>query len=386
MNPTSRRETLAGGTRAVPGPGGGERPMGCVRPLVPEDIPRIAELYRSVFGPRNGVAPAQVASYLHEILFQNPWRDPELPSLTYEDGQGRIIGCLGVMPRRMSIAGVPIQAAISHSFMVEPTCRASLAGVELGKAFLAGRQDLSMAEGGDVSRRMMEGFGGSTALLFSLRWTRPLRPTRYVLSFLKRRRLPGSVAAALVPICYAADALGTFIRGGPLRLPAPRLAAEELQDGTLLGALGAVTWRRSLRPEYDAESLRWLLDLLGRKRSRGALQKVALRNASREIVGWYLYYLNPGGISEVVQIAARDGLFGTILDHLLYHAWHRGSVAVSGQLDPLEIQAFWERSCVFHHDGASWVLVHARRREVLEAIHRGDAFLTRLEGEWWIGL
>ena len=86
------------------------------------------------------------------------------------------------------------------------------------------------------------------------------------------------------------------------------------------------------------------------------------------------------------QIAAKDGLFGTILDHLLYHAWHRGSVAVSGQLDPLEIQAFWERSCVFHHDGASWVLVHARRREVLEAIHRGDAFLTRLEGEWWIGL
>ena len=106
---------------------------------------------------------------------------------------------------------------------------------------------------------------------------------------------------------------------------------------------------------------------------------------SREIVGWYLYYLNPGGISEVVQIAARDGCFGATLDHLLYHAWQRGAVAVSGQLDPSEIQAFWGRSCVFHHDGASWVLVHARRPDVLEAIHRGDAFMTRLEGEWWIG-
>src|SRR5713101_5350449 len=140
--------------------------MGSVRPLEVQDIPRIAELYHAVFGARNGFAPSQIASYLEEILCRNPWRDPALPSLVYEEGAGRIIGCLGVMPRPMSIGGVRIQAAISHTFMVEPARRASLAGVELGKAFLAGRQDLSMAEGGDVSRRMMEGFGGSTALLF----------------------------------------------------------------------------------------------------------------------------------------------------------------------------------------------------------------------------
>jgi hypothetical protein len=27
--------------------------------------------------------------------------------------------------------------------------------------------------------------------------------------------------------------------------------------------------------------------------------------------------------------------------------------------------------------------VQSKKPEVLSAIHRGDAFLTRLEGEWW---
>src|SRR6266571_2231508 len=291
------RMTLAGGTRVVPGPGGGERPLGSVRPLVPEDVPRIAELYRSVFGPRDGFATAQVASYLHEILCQNPWRDPDLPSLTYEDGQGRIIGCLGVMPRRMSIAGVPIQAAISHSFMVEPTCRASLAGVELGKAFLAGRQDLSMAEGGNLSRRMMEGFGGSTSLLFSLRWTRPLRPSRYLLSFLSRRGLAAPVSWAITPLCAAADALAPVILGAPALLARPRLTGEDLGTDDLLECLSRVTAERSLRPEYDRESLNWLLNLLARKRDRGLFQRVAVRDAAGDVLGWYLFYLNRGGIS-----------------------------------------------------------------------------------------
>jgi hypothetical protein len=30
------------------------------------------------------------------------------------------------------------------------------------------------------------------------------------------------------------------------------------------------------------------------------------------------------------------------------------------------------------------MLVHARHQEIVNAIHRGDAFLSRSEGEWWI--
>ena len=41
----------------------------------------------------------------------------------------------------------------------------------------------------------------------------------------------------------------------------------------------------------------------------------------------------------------------------------------------------WERRCLFHHRGY-WMLVHAHSPELLAAIACGNAFLTRLEGEW----
>jgi len=55
-----------------------------------------------------------------------------------------------------------------------------------------------------------------------------------------------------------------------------------------------------------------------------------------------------------------------------------------GQVDPAFFHALSKKDCLFHHDGGSWMLVHSRHPELLHAIHRGDAFLTRLEGEWWI--
>jgi hypothetical protein len=359
---------------------------GRVRPLAEEDIPRIADLYATIFGARDGAWPGGVPDYLRAIFCGNPWRDPDLPSLVAEDGGGRIIGCLGVMPRRMTFEGRAIQATVSHHFMVETSSRGSLAGLALAKRFLQGPQDLSLAEGGDLSRRLLEGLGGATSLLFSLRWTRPIRPSRYVLAFLRKRRLPAGAVAAMAPLCYAADALGPHLRSGPLQLPEPDLEAEELTPGGLLEGLAPAARHRTLRPVYDETSLGWLLGLLARRNGRGTLRGRMLRDASGSLAGWYLYYLKTGGTSEVVQIGALDGRFGEALDHLLHDAWRGGAVAVSGQIDPPTLQDLWRRSCVFHHDGASWLLAHARRPGVVEAIHRGDAFLSRLDGEWWIGL
>src|SRR3989442_1191402 len=160
-----------------------------VRPMTERDVTQVVELYERVFVRPTAGGPQSVGEYLREILFRNPWRDDALPSLVYEDGAGRIAGCLGVMPRRMLLEGRPIRAAISHTFMVEPGSRSSLAALALARAFLSGGQDLSIPEGGSPSRRILDRFGGSTSLLFSLRWTRPLRPTRFLLSLLKRPRL-----------------------------------------------------------------------------------------------------------------------------------------------------------------------------------------------------
>ena len=49
------------------------------------------------------------------------------------------------------------------------------------------------------------------------------------------------------------------------------------------------------------------------------------------LLGWYLYYAQAGGVSEVLQIAARDGSFDRVLLRLA-DAWRHGAVAVRGRL------------------------------------------------------
>jgi hypothetical protein len=45
----------------------------------------------------------------------------------------------------------------------------------------------------------------------------------------------------------------------------------------------------ALRPDYDPASLSWLLAKADQLAGPGAPQKVALRNADGELVGWLLY-------------------------------------------------------------------------------------------------
>lgn len=354
---------------------------GKVRPLTEDDVPEVAELYGRIFGVQRRSSAREVEPYLTEVFCRHPWRDDDLRSLVYEGAEGRIIGCLGVVPRPMSLNGRPIRAAITHTFMVDADRRATLAGIQLFQVFLAGPQDLSVAEGNDTSRRLWEAFGGATSLLYSLRWARPLRPARYVLTVLQRRGWSARWESALRPLASLTDAAAT--RTG-FRPPPPRLRAEALTEESLLAGLERVSGDRSLRPEYEARSLRWLLDLLARKTGRGEFRKVVVRDGRGDPAGWYLYYLNPGGLSEVVQVAARPDAMGEVLGHLFHDAWHGGAVAVSGQLDPGAVRTAPDRYSLFHHDGAAWLLIHSRHPAVLETIHRGDAFLTRLEGEWWI--
>lgn len=360
--------------------------MSRVRPLVPEDILPVADLYAGVFGLPVGASVEGLRSALYEVFFGHPWRDDSLPSLVYQDHTRRVVGCLGVMPRPMSMNGRPIQAAISHTFMVERGSRSTLPGVELVKSFLSGRQDVSVAQaGGNAGRRILEGFGGSTSLLHSLGWTRVLRPSRYVLAFLKRRGLPAAISAMLTPVCHAADALTGRILPPPFRLAGPGLSGERLDPESLGTCLSEFARDRALRPIYDAASLKWLLELLARQNGDVTFEGMIVRDASAEIAGGYLYYRHAAGVGDVVQIVARPKSADAVLDHLFSDAYRHGLMAVSGQLDPRLLPALGAKHCLFNRGDGSWLLVHSRDSDLSAAIHRGDAFLTRLEAEWWIG-
>lgn len=359
---------------------------GRVRPLHANDLPAVVDLYGRIFPRHSGLTPETTRAYLEAVFHHHPWREESITSLVYEDRAGAITGCLGVMPRPMLLHGRPVRAAVSHTFMVAPGSRAALAGLELARAFLDGGQDLSIAEGGHASRRILERFGGTAVPLYSLRWTRPVRPTRYLLALLRRRGLPAPLSRALAPLCAAADWIAPMIPERSLRLASPRLAGEPLGTRTLLECLSTLTRRAALSPVYGPESIEWLLDLLARKPGLGEVRGSVVREPSGAAAGWYIYCLNRGGICEVVQMGARGDAMPEVLDRLFHDARRGGAAALSGQLDPAALQALSERGCVFHHDGGSWFLVHSRRPEVLDAFHRGEAFLSRLEGEWCVAL
>jgi len=356
--------------------------MGHVRPFVDDDISQVADLHRRIFGVSDKWSPELYRRYFHEVFLNNPWYDESLCSLVYEEGDRKIGGFLGVVPRPMWMKGRQIRAAVSSQFIVEPQSRFQLAGVQLLKAFLSGPQDLSLAdEANDSSRAIWERLGGSTALLYSIHWTCALRPAQYVRLRLGRRKLLGPVAFLSKPICQAIDSFSAPAPHNPSRCTGSRCLGEDTGVETLLKCSDAFGHSQSLRPEYDRRSLEWLLGRAAETNGHGSFQKVAVRNAARELIGCFLYYLDHHGMGEVLQIGSKKASIHEVLDHLFYHAWRNGAIALRGRLETGLMPELLAWQGLSHHR-RYWTLIHSRKPELLDTIHRGDAFLTRLEGEW----
>jgi hypothetical protein len=358
-----------------------QRPAGRVRVLEGRDIDSVAGLYERVL--RSPIPAPVLRTRLARMFLHHPWRNESLPSFVYEN-LGEVVGCLGVLPRPMTFNGRPIMAAVGHSFIVEPGSRSTLAALELEQRFFAGPQDLSLAEGNDASRIIWEKCGGFRSLMYGLCWTRPLKPSQYTLTFLSKRGLPDVAVAALRPLCRLVDGAMSSVRG-PFRFTEAGLTGAPLDATTLDAAISDIAKNRVLRPLHDEPSLAWLLETLAQKTEIGVLEQVVVRNARQQTVGWYVYFCRPGGMGVVVQLGAKEHCAEEVLEHLFHHAAARGVVALSGQVDPALFHAYSRKNCMFHHDGRSWMLIHSRHPQLRQAIDRGQAYVTRLEGEWWIG-
>jgi hypothetical protein len=357
--------------------------MATIRILAEDDVPAAAALFARVYPEYRWSSQPACESYFREMLFNNPWRDPQVPSWVAEE-DGRISGFYAVMPRRMSLRGRPIRVAVGCQFMVDPDKRDSLTALQLAKACLSGPQDLTLADGAnDLSRRMWIRIGGIAPLLYNLHWTRPLRPARYLLSLLEERpAIPLPLTLAARPLGALVDVLAARLRPNRFYREKSELAEDALDSSTMLAHLPEVFDGNALQPVYDARALAWLLEETARKMRYGPLRARAVRDGER-LLGWYLYYVQAGGVSEVVQIAAREGSFDRVLLRLLADAWRHGAAAVRGRLEPRYAQELAHRHCWFRREG-SWTLVHSRHADITAAIQQGDAFLSRLEGEWWL--
>ena len=359
--------------------------MGRVRSFVKTDIPQVAELYHKVFF-HSGHPSEALKAYIDEVFLDNPLYDPDLPSLLYEEDDGRIVGFLGVMPRRMLMKGQSLKMAVASQFMVDPDSRGEFAGVKLLKVFFSGPQHIAMTDGANATaRRLWETMGGVSVPIYSIYWMRTLRPCEYGMERFREGggawRVSGLSAAR--PLCRLLDAalatrmVGYRFHSGTL----PFHAQEESDEETICAILTRLTAGWSLFPDYTPSSMKWLLSIAAQKTKFGPLRNEVLRTREREIVGSYVYYLNVGGVSNVLQLAAIPGTISAVLDHLFYTCWRQGSAAISGRLEPRYMHEIYRHRCRFRCGSA--MLVHAKDPALLYPIYTGNAFLTRLEGEWW---
>jgi hypothetical protein len=357
--------------------------------FVEEDLPEAANLWWTQHRCRQGAAPPTVVSYFHELYFAHqPWTDRATPSLVYRDKSGKIVGFLGVIRRKMLLQGKPIRVNFGGNFIVHPEARSTPAGLQLLGTYMAGDQDLSLTDSAnDASRTIMERLGFSTIAPYSVHWARPLRPAHYavhVFCSLSRPAFSAGLKIATKPICSVVDGLAKRLSFNPFRQSESPLRAEALDADTHLQCLADFGNGYSLLPEYDARSLESLLTFMETMHSGLDLRKFVLRDDKHKILGWYIYYVKPGTVGQVVQIGGRREFIKDVLDHLFYDAWKQGAIALHGVVHSDLMPEYWEKHCFFTCQNG-WTLAHSRDPELLDVLNRGDAFLSRLDGEWCLG-
>lgn len=315
-----------------------------IREFRPDDIPGVVALRRLAFQHTERDSDLERAEYIERIFFHNPWRDEAFPSWVYLDSAGRLAGFLGVVPRPARFGAEAITVAVATQFMVDPMRRGP-AGIELMRRFLAGPQALSLADlATETSRVLWVALGGWVSVPLSLHWSQTLRGSRLRADGL--RRTP-----------FDPEALDP----------------------------GGAKDHRGVRFQlaYDGAAMSWLLAQLRYKRSLSGIAGAEVTDRNGKPAGRYLYASRGDGTADLIHFSARLGRERALLAHLCDDARRRGLGLVRGRFEPGLAEAFSERGPILRREGP-WVLFHTPRGDLREAIERGDAAFSRLDGEWWM--
>jgi hypothetical protein len=335
-------------------------------------LPEIVALRRQVFHHSERPVDADLQAYLRRVFLENPWRSPEVWSLVYEDPHGRVGGFLGVVPRVMMLRGEPLRVAVATQLMVAVRHR-GLVGLRLVRAYRDGPYDLCLSDAAnDAARRLWLSVGGDVASVWGYGWERVLRPLAH--------RVAGRTGSTLARSLGAAAAM--LLRRPGWRDGPARGTVEPLDAARMAEAAPRLLQEYALRPRYEDGSLVWLLAQLAEKRQFGTLEGALVRDGN-VVTGWFVYCLAPSGSAEVVQLVARAADRERLLAHVSHHAWRHGAHTLTGRLSPDWLPALAAGHCSLRAD-APCVLFGSTRFDVLRAMERGDVFLSRADGEWWL--
>jgi len=358
-----------------------------IRALDRADLPAVCALYEQVMRDGTHGAPdPRLVAYFERLFLDDPWFDPELPSLVHEAADGAIVGFIGSSTRRMAFDGRPLRMVCSSNLVVHPDWRPRGVGALLMRRLLGGPQDLTIADrANDSSRVLWLRLGGQELVHGSVGWYRILRPGSLVGSLvgrngsgtgtLVRRSLGAGLRAAALPV----DALAR--RATSLAPDVPAGTLEPLTADVLLDEVADLGSRVRLHPAYDAEFLRWLFAELDGLRHLGTVTARRVRDDRGRVQGWFLYLLPQSGVAQVLQVGV-TGDADLVLDHLVRQAWIEGAAAVLGRLEPALAGVLSRRGIVLRRTARA--LVHARAPELLAVLGSPQSLLSHLDGEWLV--
>ena len=354
--------------------------MGEIRPFTEEFASAAAALFFRAMRGKTRPPGTALPKYFCDILLDNPWATPDIPSLVYLE-KGTLIGTLGVVPRPMEFREQKILAATLTQFMVDPDHRRSSAAVQLLRRCFQGPQDMTWADGSaDPVHLLHRAFGGLPAYFYSLHWMKVLRPFEMGRDFLTRLGTAGKVlhrAAFLAtrPADFLSSRLSVFRPRRPAHFRA--VSTEEL-----FGCIQEIGWREPLKPRYDAASFAWLAAQTAAA-PLGEFRTLIVQDQAGVNCGWLVYFAKRGGTAYLLQlgIRRRDD-FELVLDALFADAWEQGCAVVKGPARPEYLTTLTANYCLLRHPGTS-ALVHSRNPDLMNTVRLGDAALSGLDGERW---
>jgi hypothetical protein len=181
-----------------------------------------------------------------------------------------------------------------------------------------------------------------------------------------------------------ADALIARLPVSALGRPDSTYTCRQASAAEILDAIQEAGSREALKPVYELPSFVWLIAQAASVRSFGELRLLSVHSPDGARCGWCVYWVKAGHPAYVLQIGVRrrEHVDGVLLA-LFHDAWEQGACAVKGQAIPSFLPNLTAQHCFFSYPRPA-VLVQSSNAELLQAIHSGNAALSRLDGEWWM--
>lgn len=348
-----------------------------IRSFGEDDIASVVRLRRLCFQHSAHSTDEALASHFKRLFFRSPWPHDSIRSLVLESSK-QVIGFLGVFPRPFRFDGKPLWAAVMSQFMVDPNHRGTCAKALL-RTFLAGDQDFSFADlATPVVRHLWHRLGGQTAKMQSLFWTAPIHTGRHLLHRATRIGMNRWRVRALRPIAAIA---------GPAMDDDPSLEhwhEQPLDAGDWAQLVAGLPECYRLRPVVSPESMRWVLDCIGTGLADDEhLVAMKLLDSGGQCGGWYAYVARAGGTAQCLQVGTVAAESAVVLKSAARSAARHGCFVLAGRVQPEHLESMATPPMFVERCGP-YMLVQSNEISIARAVSKGAAWLTRLEGEYWM--